>query len=150
MLVYRIVLSKYDSNLSASSRAARWNNNDVKVIYTSSSQSLACLENVVHRSKLGLSANFSVLVIEIPDSVAITTLDMEVLPNDWKDFANMYLTQKIGDNWIYAGRTAVLKVPSSIVSDEYNYLINPLHPDFEVIKLVKTKPFLFDDRIKFS
>ena len=67
MLVFRIALTKYAKILVASGRAARWNSNDVKVIYTANSRALACLENVVHRSKLGLSANFSLMQIGIPD-----------------------------------------------------------------------------------
>lgn len=58
MLVYRIALVKFSDSLKASGRAARWNSNDIDVIYTASSRALACLENVVHRNQLGLSSNF--------------------------------------------------------------------------------------------
>lgn len=148
MLVYRISLSKFANGLVASGRAARWNSNDVKVIYTANSRALACLENVVHRSKLGLSFNFSVMEINIPDSLAITAVNLKDLPVNWDQFENMHLMQKLGDNWIEEGKTAVLKVPSSIIHEEFNYLLNPNHPDFKKIKLERVKPFLFDDRIK--
>lgn len=148
MLVYRISLTKYATSLIASGRAARWNSNDVKVIYTANSRALACLENVVHRSKLGLSLNFSVMQINIPDSLAITTVNLKDLPVNWDQFENMHLMQKLGDKWIEECKTTVLKVPSSIIHDEFNYLINPSHPDFKKIKLEAVKPFLFDDRIK--
>lgn len=148
MLVFRIALTKYANALIASGRAARWNDNDVNVIYTSSSRSLCCLENVVHRSKLGLSANFSVMTIEIPDDVKMQTIDIATLPINWNNFTSMYLTQKLGNKWIQEGKFAVLRVPSSIVPDEFNYLINPLHADFKLINLLKVSSFLFDERIK--
>lgn len=148
MFVFRITLTKYANSLLASGRAARWNSNDVKMIYTSNSKALACLENVVHRSKLGLSSNFSVMEIDIPNSIAITEISLSKLPKYWDQFENMHLMQEIGDQWINDCKTAVLKVPSSIIHDEFNYLLNPNHLDFKKIKLIKVKPFLFDDRIK--
>ena len=148
MLVFRITLTKYANSLFASARAARWNSNEVKVIYTSNSRALACLENVVHRSKLGLSTNFSIMEIEIPNSIAVTAVNLKTLPKNWDQFEQMHLMQKIGDLWVTEGKTAILKVPSSIIHDECNYLLNPNHLDFKKIKLVTTKPFLFDDRIK--
>lgn len=148
MEVYRIALAKFSTDLRASGRAARWNSNDVQVIYTASSRSLACLENVVHRNQLGLSALFRVMTIEIPDAIQIKTIDGNHLPDNWKDFENMHLTQKIGDTWVSKMETALLKVPSSIIEMEYNYLINPLHVDSKRIKLLHTEPFVFDERIK--
>jgi len=148
MIVFRIALSKYTDNLTASGRAARWNFNDIKVIYTSASQSLACLENVVHRSKLGLSVNFSVMHIEIPNEIAYDEIKLNDLPKNWTDFEYMHITQKIGSKWVTEGKKAILRIPSSIIQDEYNYLINPNHIDFSKIKLITVKPFLFDERIK--
>lgn len=148
MLVYRITLAKYSGKLIASGRAARWNPNEVEMIYTASSRSLACLENVVHRDKLGLSLVFNILTIECPDALKIETIPLKSLPANWIDFDQMYLTQKIGEEWVKDRESAILQVPSSIVSEEVNYLINPKHPDFGQIKIVKTQPFVFDSRIK--
>jgi RES domain-containing protein len=148
MFVYRITLAKYSCELIASGRAARWNSNDVKLIYTSSSQSLACLENVVHRSHLGLNQQFKSLQIEIPDTLEITEIEWLTLRKNWTSFESIPITQKIGDDWIKSMKTAVLKVPSSIIFQENNYLINPKHPDFKEINLVAIEPFVFDHRIK--
>src|SRR6476469_582432 len=115
MLVFRITLAQYADSLQASGRAARWNSNDVKVIYTSSSQSLACLENVVHRNQLGLNANFKVLTIEFPEEVSIFKINSEDLPIDRKDFKNIPITQQIGNLWIKEMKSLVLQVPSSII-----------------------------------
>jgi RES domain-containing protein len=148
MLVYRIALNKYANQLVASGRAARWNPNEVQMIYTSSSRSLACLENVVHRSQLGLNQLFSVMTIQIDDRILIDKIELKRLGVDWKDFDQMYITQAMGQTWIEAAKAAVLKVPSSIIEEESNYLINPRHTDFGSIKLIKTEPFVFDHRIK--
>jgi RES domain-containing protein len=148
MLVYRIVLAKYAGKLIASGRAARWNPNEVEMIYTASSRSLACLENVVHRNQVGLSQLFSILTIECPDRINIQTIPLNTLPSNWADFDQMTITQRIGENWIKEGKSAILQVPSSIVNEEVNYLLNPNHKDFGLIKFIKTQPFVFDDRIK--
>jgi RES domain-containing protein len=148
MLVYRIALTRYADSLKASGRAARWNPNKVEVIYASSSRSLACLENVVHRSQLGLNQLFSVMTIEISDSIKTEIIKPDSLPGDWKEFYRMPFTQAIGERWVEDNKTAVLQMPSSIIDGELNFLLNPSHPDFKHIRLIKTEPFLFDTRIK--
>jgi len=148
MLVYRIVLTQYAGKLIASGRAARWNPNDVKMIYTASSRSLACLENTVHRSQAGLSLLFSVMTIEIPGHLKIKTILKDDLPDDWADYNEMAVTQNLGQQWIKENDTAILRVPSSIIEEEVNYLLNPEHTDFKEIKIIKTQPFVFDKRIK--
>jgi RES domain-containing protein len=148
MLVYRIALAKYSGKLIASGRAARWNPNDVEVIYTASSRSLACLENLVHRNQIGLTMAFNIMTIKIPDNISITHIKITDLPPDWQNFNQMHLTQSIGEKWIIEKKSAILAVPSSIIDEELNYLINPGHDDFKKIKLVKTMPFAFDQRIK--
>ncbi len=148
MEVYRIALAKYAGELTASGRAARWNSNDVNVIYTSGSQALACLENVVHRNSLGLNALFNVMSIEIPDELSVGTIAIEELPENWKSFDSIYKTQQLGDSWARSLASPLLKVPSSIIPAEFNFLINPLHPDFKLIKLLKSDAFVFDERIK--
>ena len=148
MLVYRICLAQYADYLKASGRAARWNANHTKVIYTSSSLSLACLENVVHRSYLGLNQNFRCLTIEIPDDLKLSEVKIAELKPDWMDFSSLPYTQEIGTEWIKSLKTPILKVPSSIIFQENNFLINPSHPSFDEISIKANEPFVFDNRIK--
>lgn len=150
MQVFRIGLAKYTASLNASGRAARWNPNDVEMIYTAGSRSLACLENVVHRNQIGLNQSFKVMTIEIPDDLSILSIQQKNLVADWTEFHRMPITQKLGEDWIKEARSAVLKVPSAIINAEYNYLINPKHTDFKFIKLLKSEIFVFDKRIKMS
>ena len=148
MLVFRIAVSKYADRLQASGRAARWNPNEVNIIYTSSSRSLASLENVVHRSQLGLNELFKVMTIKIDDQVRINSIKLNDLPADWKEFHSMPYTQAIGEKWVNEKTTAILAIPSSVIQEEVNYLLNPAHPDFKHINLINTCPFVFDHRIK--
>jgi len=148
MLVYRITLAKYAGKLMASGRAARWNPNDVRMIYTASSRSLACLENVVHRDRLGLSQLFSIITLEFPDNIAIKTIPITSLPDDWSDYDQMRLTQRIGEQWIKDHESVILKVPSSIIPGETNYLLNPDHADFKQIKLLNTRALKKSFRIR--
>lgn len=150
MQVFRIGLAKYTNSLNASGRAARWNPNDIEMIYTAGSRSLACLENVVHRNQIGLNQSFKVMTIEIPDDLLILTIQQKNLQEDWTEFHQMPITQKMGENWINEAKSTVLSVPSAIINAEYNYLINPKHPDFKSIKLLKSEIFIFDKRIKMS
>lgn len=72
----------------ASGIPARWNSKDVRLIYTASTRALACLENVVHRSALGLQTRFRTMVIEIPEDVFIKVISTEELPPNWFLFEN--------------------------------------------------------------
>ena len=148
MLVYRIAINKYAQSLTASGRAARWNPNEVDMIYTAASRSLACLENVVHRTQLGLNALFSVMTIEVPDHLAIDKVILSNLPVDWKTLESYPITQAIGAQWIRSKSSPILEVPSAIIAGEVNYLINPKHADFGLVKLISVEPFVFDTRIK--
>ena len=148
MVVYRITLAKYATVIKASGRAARWNPNEIEMIYTSASMSLACLENVVHRNQNGLNGAFKVLSIEIPDDLLILSIPKKSLEDDWSNFEKLPITQKLGAKWVLESKSPVLKVPSSIIEGEFNYLLNPKHPDFGLIKLLKSQPFVFDPRIK--
>ncbi|HEY5328083.1 MAG TPA: RES family NAD+ phosphorylase [Mucilaginibacter sp.] len=148
MLVYRITLTKYAGKLIASGNAARWSPNEVNMIYTASSRSLACLENAVHRSQAGLSRLFSIMTIEIPEHIEPKIIRLNDLPVDWTDYDQMFFTQRLGEKWINENKTALLQVPSSIIEEDFNYLLNPDHKDFGQIKIINTRPFVFDKRIK--
>lgn len=154
MKVYRVERHKYiESALSgmgaAKSSGFRWNGINTPMVYTSESRSLATLEVSVH---LDLSEDLPndryYLVIEIPDNLVIQELKLEDLPDDWNAKPPTHFTQSIGDDFAFQNQAAVLKVPSSIVPQEFNYLINPSHRDARHIKIVSTTPMNFDKRFK--
>ncbi|MCP4122708.1 MAG: RES domain-containing protein [Bacteroidetes bacterium] len=148
MQVFRISLKKWSKSLIASGMGGRWNSDGMRVIYTAESRSLACLENVVHRSGEGLNAVFNVLAIEIPDDLNLQHVDPAVLNKAWYKSVRCPKCRQLGDKWLKQRECAILKVPSAIIKGEWNYLLNPAHTDFERISIVGTEPFEFDSRIK--
>jgi len=148
MILYRITLAVHADKLAASGNPARWNTKYVRVIYTSSSKSLACLENIVHRNSLGLNAQFKVIIIEVPAHLKIEKINEKSLQPGWQEFQNIPQTRKMGDDWIAKGVAAILQVPSVIIPGEFNYLLNPRHEDFSKIKYIGNEPFEFVGRLK--
>ncbi len=154
MRVYRIERKKYlDSTLkgggSALSDGYRWNSLNTYLVYTSASRSLAVLEVSVHLDfSEDLPTDRYYVEIKIPDSIQIMELRIEDLPNNWDTKPPSLETQYIGDDFVKSGEAAVLKVPSSIIPQEFNYLINPNHPDIKRIKVISKVPLQFDRRFK--
>lgn len=151
MEVYRISLNKYAKSLQASGRPARWNGKGYYMLYSAGSAALACLENLAHRSGVDLSmANFSITTLNIPDTLKIKQVPEEALRSirrEWYKASQYSMTQEIGNKWIDSGESAVLQVPSAIIQTESNFLINVEHPDALKIKIVRSVPFLFDQRL---
>ncbi len=147
MLVYRITLEKYAS-LYASGIEGRWNSHGIRVIYSASSRALACLENVVHRSGEGLHDSFKTMIIDVPSSERIEKITMKDLPKNWQQFNMEHICRHIGDDWFYRQESLILQVPSVIIPNEYNYIINATHKNYKKIKLKTVEPFIFDARIK--
>jgi RES domain-containing protein len=75
-------------------------------------------------------------------------MQLNDLPKDWDAKPPTLTTQTIGDDFVNYNQAAILKVPSSIVAQEFNYLINPNHPDFSKIKVINRLKMSFDSRIK--
>lgn len=75
-------------------------------------------------------------------------VNLEDLPEGWNSKPPTLITQTIGDDFVLDNQAAVLKVPSSIVPQEFNYLINPAHPDSKRIKVKGVSHMSFDSRIK--
>ena len=150
MEVYRITASKWANNLTGSGYTARWNSAGFYVVYCASSRALACLENIVHRNSIELALVFKTGVIYIPDIVEMEEIDIDDLPVKWdKPGEDGYqLCRPFGDDWVRKGETAILKVPSAIIKNDFNYIINPNYPDINNIQIKKIEPFIFDSRIK--
>ncbi len=149
MKVYRIDREKYLSETltgkgAAKTNANRWNSMYTRLVYTSETQALAKLEISVHLDiNEDLPTDRYCLEIEIPDDITIAELLSEDLPDNWDSRPPTDSTQFIGDDFVELGDTAVLKVPSSISDSDFNYLINPEHPDAKRIRVVRS------ERLKF-
>ncbi|MDO3624717.1 RES family NAD+ phosphorylase [Mucilaginibacter sp. BT774] len=152
MHIYRIGQTKYANDLKGSGVDGRWNSHGQYVIYTGGTLALSCLEKLAHTSGTSLYAgNFSVTMYRVPDTMKIKEIKLIELVKhnpEWTKVINYPYTQAIGDKWLTERDTAILKVPSAIIDLEYNYLLNPVHPDFRQIKIAAIKPFTFDSRLK--
>ncbi len=156
MVVFRIEREKYlNSTLTgigaSMTEGYRWNSFNTQIIYTAETRALATLEVSVH---LDLSEDLPYdryyVEIEIPDEITIQEVLLEDLPEDWNSNPPTLTTQIIGDDFVDYNEAAILKVPSSIVPQEFNYLINPNHQDSSKIKVISTTKMIFDTRLKGS
>lgn len=148
MLVYRIVFKAYSKALFAPGVSGRWNGAGRKVIYTAESIPLAFLENMIRRKGVGFNSDFKTMIIEIPDALHITEIAASSLASGWRDFNDYTHCQAIGNKWYDAGDTPVLKVPSAVLPDNFNYVLNATHPEYKKIVLLKTTDLVPDERIE--
>lgn len=154
MRVYRIEREKYlETTLkgfgAALSEGYRWSSLNTYLVYSSESRALATLEISVHLDfSEDLPMDRYYVAIDIPDEIAVLELRREDLPENWDSRPPSLETQYIGDDFVKDNEAAVLKVPSSIVPPEYNYLINPNHPDASKITVVSKELVTFDKRFK--
>jgi RES domain-containing protein len=146
MYVFRITTAQWSRSLTASGYPARWSAKGRVAIYAAGSRALACLENLVHRSGEGNNALYKVMIIEMPDSISMEVLEESTLKRDWHTIDNYPYCQSLGGKWLNDSDSAVLQVPSVVIKREFNYLINPNHPDFNKIKLAGNEDFDFDKR----
>lgn len=152
MKVFRIEREKYlETTLkgigAALTEGYRWNSLNTYLVYTSETRALATLEVSVHLNlSEDLPADRYYVEIEIPDDIIILEIKTNDLPDGWDSKPPILETQFIGDDFVKENNAAVLKVPSSIVQQEFNYLINPNHVDAEKILVISVTPFIFDNR----
>lgn len=146
--VYRLSSAKYPANSGAGAArfGGRWNKIGVPAIYAAESRSLAALEVLVHYDVI--PRDFVVTEVRIPNSLHILIVEVADLSSGWDAEVISSTTQEIGNLWANARRSAVLSVPSSVVPLERNFVINPLHPDFDRIEFSSSMPFRFDPRLK--
>lgn len=150
MIVYRIGKTKYADDLNGIGSklyGGRWNHEGISCLYTSESRALALLEYSVNS-----------YIYDIPRALSITTIDIgsmhfrklteSELPGDWKKFPAPVSTKDFGTSLLKTAGTAILKVPSTIIPQEFNYLLNPLHPDRSDFRILDIQDFVYELRIK--
>jgi RES domain-containing protein len=153
MKVYRIERKKYIdtvlSGMGASlSNGNRWNGLNTRMVYTSESRALATLEISVHIDlSEDLPSDRYYIEIDVPDTLFIQEINEKDLPKNWDAKPPIIDTQRIGDAFVSQNEAAALKVPSSIIPNEYNFLINPNHPDATKIKITEMQKMNFDKRL---
>jgi RES domain-containing protein len=148
MIVYRIAHLSVSDLLSGSGKEGRWCAAGRKVIYCASSVALCCLESLLRRSGLGFSTDFQTVFYKIPDDVPLEEVMISSLRADWRLRSNYPYCQTIGHDWYDQPRSLVLKVPSALIPEEYNYVIKTTAPNIDQIKVIDHKIFLPDERLE--
>ena len=138
------------SGAGAKATGGRWNEAGIAIVYTSETRALACLETIVHLNAGGLPFNRYVVEITIPDEIW-TNARMETpssLRVGWDAEPAGKVSIEFGTIWARSGSSALLVVPSVIVPEECNVLINPAHADVARIAVVKQRRWLYDPRLE--
>ncbi|MCC5790164.1 MAG: RES family NAD+ phosphorylase [Opitutales bacterium] len=125
----------------------RWNSPGQPAVYLGGSRALAALELLVHLNPARQRITYLRFAVAIPNNL-IDHLDPKKLPQHFgKSCSTDPLTQTLGDKWLRACTRPSLRIPSAIIPEESNYLLNPQHPDFPLIKISPPEPFAFDPRL---
>jgi RES domain-containing protein len=146
MRIWRITASRHIdtvfSGIGGLYASGRWHPQGYKISYTSESLALASLEVFVHLEAIDIP--LACVSAIVPESTPI--LEMKDLPSDWQNVSAYPILQEIGRKWLRAMEYPVLKVPSAIIPVEFNYLINPEHPDLN-LEVERVLMFEFDRRM---
>lgn len=146
MMVYRIAASLHSNDLTgtgAKMYGGRWNSVGIPMLYCSEHRSLSLLELLVHTSGRYFSEPLDLITIKIPDNIAPAPLGP--LKLNWEKDPGY--TQFIGDAFFRSNQNLLLRVPSAVVQQEFNYIINPKHSDFKKIKIADKSKFVPDERL---
>jgi RES domain-containing protein len=133
--------------IGASLEGGRWNSSGVPVVYASEHLAMAAHEKFVHMPRPLPRGSIYVKFALRFFGLAVTRLGASDLPPDWRAEPVPASTQKIGDAWVAAAKTAILAVPSALYPEETNFVLNPAHPDFRKIEITAAEPFAFDPRM---
>jgi len=123
----------------------RWNSAGVPIVYTAGSISLAILEMLVHLREATILPEYRLIEVQF-DSSLLAAIDVNRLPRNWRRDRPPVSLKQLGDEWIRDQRSVVLRVPSAI-TDEPNYLLNPLHPQFVALRIGEPKKLDLDARL---
>ena len=124
----------------------RWNSPGVAMVYASEHKSLAALEVRVHIDTARKIKPYKCFAFHFDEKLR-EIFQVKSLPGDWRQEPPPVSLQRLGDAWAKAASAPILAVPSVIIPDESNYLLNPKHPEFTKIKIEKPADFSFDPRL---
>ncbi|NII28585.1 RES family NAD+ phosphorylase [Pseudoflavitalea sp. X16] len=150
MIVYRVGKTRYAQDLTgegARLHGGRWNHKLTACIYTAESRSLATLEYTVNTNIEDIPRSLSITTYEIPDD-GILYVRISELPGNWKEAPAPSATKDFGTRLLKEADYPVIRFPSTIIPYEFNYILNPLHPNSDDFQIVDIRDFVYDVRIK--
>lgn len=148
MRLYRIAREAYPGFDGEGARieGGRWNSPGVPVVYTAESRALAALERLAWTDPAAVPKDLRLYEIELDDPVDLEVVPLGVVPSAWLDPDHPFC-REMGNRWIQSQRSLVLQVPSSIIPEEANFLLNPVHPASAGIRIRASRRFRFDARL---
>jgi RES domain-containing protein len=137
------------SGKGAEKSGGRWNRVGTPVVYASTSRALACLETVVHLSTPPLPLNRFLVELSVPIAAwrAAVKVDPAKLVG-WDAEPAGKASLDWGAAWLASKATLLAKVPSIIVPEEWNVLVNPAHPDAAMVVASKVRKWTYDSRLQ--
>ena len=150
MHVYRVSRRKHANALDgAGSRinGGRWNNPGTACIYTSQSRALAILEYAVNVRLDDIPPDLVMITLEVPDNENNIFIPRQ-LPQKWNSQITTQASRDFGTALLKKAEHLIIKIPSVVIPEEYNYIINPRHPNMKKVLIADLSPFSFDARLK--
>lgn len=135
------------SGTGAQMTGGRWNSKGTPMLYCATNIALAILETVHYLRNLGLPYNRYLARVDVPEMVWDARRVLHPLPGGWDSIPAGLTSKKVGDAWISSKESALLMVPSVIVPDEYNVLVNPQHGDAALLVADTVKRWIYDPRL---
>lgn len=124
----------------------RWNSRGTRMVYCSESRALAALEILVHLTPQTIGRRLRLLGVELEEEL-IAIWPQKKLPPDWRAPSIPAANRKVGDQWTRQGQSAVLKIPSAVIPEEFTYLLNPNHPRLAPLRVTQESDFALDGRL---
>jgi len=152
VLAWRLVRPRFAAREAAFSGegarrfGGRWNSPGRGVVYASATLSLAALETLAHAERSSVDRDWVAFALSVPAG-RILGLRSEDLPADWRGRPTSSGARAVGDAWLAQAASAALLVPSVLVPQERNVLLNPVHPEFGDVTIGPATPFRFDARL---
>jgi len=150
MLLYRIAKTAFVRDLTgfgAKLYGGRWNHQGTALVYSSETRALATIEYLVHVSMANMPIDLSMAVLEVPDDSISEEIAAPSLPKNWRDFPAPPELADLGTRWARSVRSLLLIVPSAVVPEEHNVLLNPLHSDMKRVVLRDVETYEMDQRL---
>jgi RES domain-containing protein len=126
---------------------SRWTPRGLPAVFTSATLSLAALERFVNTDADLEPMDLVTTAVDIERNIAIETITIADLPADWRKYPAPPPLAAIGERWLRESKSAVLSVPSVVIPNERNFVLNPTHADFTRIVINPSEPFSFDPRM---
>lgn len=150
MILYRFSRKEHGGDLSgkgAELYGGRWNSKGIPVVYAAESRALAVTEIIAYAPPGFIPEGYVLNIIEVAEPVVACRIELNMLVDDWERYPHGKETKLLGDGLLKERNCLLIKVPSALVQGEFNYLLNPLHPDFPQVKVIEVLPFNFNERL---